>query len=84
MFLYIFTFLEILICLAVIFMIMIQKNSDGVIAKNSFGPIGRTNSVIRITYFLTFLFVLNTFALNVLMQKEYKSSSLQEMSKKTQ
>lgn len=73
--------LEMFVIALIFFVILMQKSSeDGFISKNNFsGPLGRGDLMTSFTYFLIFAFFFNTLLLNVVYQKEYKASVVQNI-----
>jgi preprotein translocase subunit SecG len=52
---------------------MIQKGGDGLFASSkAFGIRGRSNTIIRITYFLAAAFLLNSLLLGILYKRKHK------------
>jgi protein translocase SecG subunit len=65
--------IQFLIILALIGIIMIQKGGDGLFASSkAFGIRGRSNTIIRITYFLAAAFLLNSLLLGILYKRKHK------------
>ena len=61
--------------------IMMQKNSDGIFSSSkAFGARGRSNTVIKLTYILGAMFLLNSMVLGILYQKKYKANLIKETS----
>lgn len=66
--------LQVFVVLATIGIIMIQKGSDGIFSSNKvFGIRGRSNTIIRITYILGAIFLINNMILGILYQKKHKA-----------
>lgn len=77
---------QVLVILATIGIIMLQKGGDGIFSSSKvFGIRGRSSTIIRITYILCGLFLINNMVLGVLYKREHRNQLIKEnVASKTQ
>lgn len=81
---WLFYTLQILIAIATVTIIMIQKSSDGLFTSSkAFGIRGRSNGIIKITYILGALFLINSMMLGIFYQREHKKNLIKESTEQT-
>ena len=74
---------QVLVILAAIGIIMLQKAGDGIFSSSKvFGIRGRSSTVIRITYILGALFLVNNIALGILYKKAHREQMIKETATK--
>lgn len=75
-----FYLLQVLIIAALITIIMLQKSGDGIFSAGTkaFGIRGRSNVVVKITYILGAIFLINNVALSILYKKQYNREMIKE------
>ena len=77
---WLFYSIEILLSLIIIGLVLIQKGSDGIFARDSkmFGIRSRPNAMARLTYIIAGIFLANTFALIISYQNQYNALLLKD------
>lgn len=74
---------QVLVILAAIGIIMLQKAGDGIFSSSKvFGIRGRPNTIIRITYLLGAIFFVNNLVLGIMYKKEHKNQLIKENTEK--
>ncbi len=77
-----FYLLQIVVIGCLIAVVMIQKSSDGIFSSSKvFGIRGRSNAIVKLTYFLFFSFIANNIFLVINYKKTFENSKIQETKK---
>ncbi len=73
---------QVLVALAAIGIIMLQKAGDGIFSSSKiFGIRGRSSTVIRITYILGALFLINNVFLGIMYKKAHQAQMIKTCAK---